>query len=263
MKRYFFTACLLIISSCSATIETYFAGETISPNFIDSPYATNSKEWGDDVAQILKMQKNFNVNELELASREKYLRPEVFVLYADRSLTRESYPNLYLLIDRVSATSKSANDNVKNHWNVARPYTVDKRINMLITPSPGAAYPSGHASSSLVTTQILGMLLPQRSQDLNKLAKKIASRRVLVGMHYPHDIIAGEQLGRLIIGGLLQNKDFQKDLGNARKELEKNPPKGPAPSVKNDVNSQPVEKEAPVQPEVSKPAENLDQPKQN
>jgi acid phosphatase (class A) len=224
MKHQIFALFFLILSACSATTEKYFAGNSIPPTLIEPPFANNSKEQQDEIQQIIKLQKNFNLNELELASREKYLRPEIFVLYVDRSLTRESYPYLYQLLDRTSATTKAANDNAKEYWNITRPY-IDKKVNMLITPSQGPSYPSGHASNSSVSAQIIGLLIPQKSSDLQKLAKKIAQRRVLVGMHYPHDIVAGEQLSRIVLGGLMQNKEFQKDFEKARSELEKNPPK--------------------------------------
>jgi acid phosphatase (class A) len=223
MKHQIFAVFFLILSACSATAEKYFGHESISPTLIEPAFISGSKEEQDEIQQVLKLQKNFNVNELELASREKYLRPEILILYSDRSLTRESYPNLYRLIDRTSATSKAVNDGFKDYWKVERPYVADKRINMLITPSYGPSYPSGHTTGSMVNAQILGLLIPQRSQDLQKLAKKIAARRVLVGMHYPHDIIAGEQLSRLVLGGLMQNKDFKNDFEKARKELEIKP----------------------------------------
>jgi acid phosphatase (class A) len=225
MKHQIFAVFFLVLASCSATTEKYFAAESIPSSLIEPPYAINSKEWQDDIQQILKLQKNFNLNELELASREKYLRPEIFILYADRSLTREAYPKLYLLFDRISITSKEVNDIAKYGSNVTRPYLADKRINMLITPSPGPSYPSGHATISFVNAQILGLLIPQKNQDLLKLAKRICGRRILVGMHYPHDIATGEQMSRLIVGSLLQNENFQEDFNNALIELEKNPPK--------------------------------------
>ncbi|MBU6140770.1 MAG: phosphatase PAP2 family protein [Proteobacteria bacterium] len=233
MKHQIFVAIFLILSACSATTEKYFAADSIPPTLIEPPFASDSKEMQDEIQQIIKMQKKFNLNELELASREKYLRPEIFILYVDRSLTRDSYPNLYRLLDRVSATSKAVTDNFKEHWNVTRPYLVDKKINMLITPSQGQSYPSGHTSSSFINAQILGLLVPEKYFDLQNLAKKIAQRRVLVGMHYPHDVVGGEQLSRIVIGSLLQNSEFQEDLQKAREELEENPPKlsKPAPAT--------------------------------
>ncbi len=221
MRHQIFGFFFLILSACSATTENYFSGDSINPKLIEAPYAQNSKELNEEIQQIIKLQKHFSLNELELASREKFLRPEIFALYADRNLSRESYPKLYRLLDRISYTSKLANDHSKEYWNVTRPYLVEKKVNMLITPSPGACYPSGHTTSSMVHTQILGLLIPEKSDDLQKLAKKISQRRVLVGMHYPHDIVAGEQLSRLVIGGLMQNEDFKKDFENARIELAK------------------------------------------
>jgi acid phosphatase (class A) len=231
MKHLITVFLFLILSACSATTESYFTGKTIPIQLIEPPYADKSKEQNEEIQQILKAQKNFNVNELELAAREKFLRPEIFVLYTDLSLTRETYPDLYRLIDRVSITCKQSNDHFKYHWNATRPYLIDKRVNMLITPSPGPGYPSGHVTTATTITQVLGMLFPEKKQDLAKLAKRIASRRILVGMHFPHDIAAGEQLSQLVIGGLFQNEDFLKDLEEARKELVKNPPKNIKPTA--------------------------------
>lgn len=245
MKHQIFAIFFLILSACSATTEKYFSADSIPPTLIEPPFAAGSKEQNDEVQQILKLQKNFNLNELELASREKHLRPEIFILYTNRAFTREAYPHLYQLLDRVSVTTKAVNDNAKEYWNVARPYS-DKRINILITPSSGPTYPSGHASSSLVNAQILGLLVPQKYSDLQKLAKKIGRRRVLVGMHYAHDIVAGEQMSRLVLGSLMQNKEFKKDFEAARRELEKNPPQSivtpaPAASVAPNNNALPAQ----------------------
>lgn len=231
MRHQIFAIFFLILSACSATTENYFSGDSINPKLIEAPYTQNSKEFNEEIQQIIKLQKHFSLNELELASREKFLRPEIFALYADRELTREEYPKLYRLLDRMSYTSKLVNDHSKEYWNVTRPYLVDKKVNMLITPSPGACYPSGHTTSSNVHAQILGLLIPEKSDDLQKLSKKISQRRILVGMHYPHDIVAGEQLSRLVIGGLMQNKEFLKDFAAAKEEIAqgKNKPKKSAP----------------------------------
>jgi len=39
----------------------------------------------------------------------------------------------------------------------------------------------------------------------------------LVGEHFPSDIRAGKRLSLLIVGGLLQNSEFQKDFQVAKK----------------------------------------------
>lgn len=223
MKHKIFIILTLVLTACSATTEKYFSGDSIPATLIEPPFASNSKEQKSEVRTVIRMQKRFSLKELELASYEKKLRPEIFILYADRSLTRESYPHLYHLFDRISATSKSSTDHAKKYWNVTRPYIADKRINMLITPSNGPCYPSGHTSGSLMDAHIIGLLIPEKRDALLKLARNIAKRRVLVGMHYPHDLVGGEQLSRLVVGGLMQNKEFQKDFERAKQELTDKP----------------------------------------
>lgn len=38
-------------------------------------------------------------------------------------------------------------------------------------------------------------------------------------MHFPHDVKGGRQLSFLIVGSLLQNKDFLNDFAAAESEL--------------------------------------------
>ncbi|MBM3579250.1 MAG: phosphatase PAP2 family protein [Alphaproteobacteria bacterium] len=224
MFRQISIVLFLILPACSATTEKYFVGESIPPTLIEPPFAKDSLEWKSEIEHVIKVQRNFNLNELELASREKHLRPDIFVQFIGRDITRKTHPHLYHLMDRVFSTSRDVTKHAKQYWNVPRPYLVDKRINMFITPSQGQSYPSGHAVGSYVGVQILALLIPTKKDDLENLAKKILQRRVLIGMHYPHDLIAGEQMARLVLGGLMQNKEFQDDFAVAAKELKKKSP---------------------------------------
>lgn len=199
--------------------EPYFSGDEIAPTLIDPPFEIGSKEWQQELRQILKMQKKFDLDEIDKALSEKHLQPETVAQFADTSITRKSYPKLYHLLDRVGETSRSVNDVVKTYWNQQRPYRADKRINALIALSEGRSYPSGHATGSHVYAHILGVLMPQKRQQFEDRAEKISYRRVLVGMHYPHDLVGGKQLALIIVGALMQNSDFKKDLKAAQKEI--------------------------------------------
>lgn len=118
-------------------------------------------------------------------------------------------------------TSFDVADDSKKYWKTKRPFLSDKRIKALVNISETPAYPSGHTTSSFVTAKILGLLIPQKAAQFDFYAEKIANHRVLVGMHFPHDLRGGRHLGFLIVGGLLQNKDFLNDFAAAKTELEK------------------------------------------
>ena len=221
LKKIFTVFFLSFFISAANAAEPYFAGDSISPTLIDPPFVQDSAEWKEELNYIIKLQRKFNLQEIDQALDERKLRPENVAQFVDPTLTREKNPKLYRLLDRVEQTSRNVTDNFKNHWQETRPYLVDKRVKVLITPSEGFSYPSGHATGSFIYAHVLSLLMPQKQQEFEDRAEKIAKRRQLVGMHFPKDLVGGKQLSLLVVGGLTQNKDFQKDLKAAKKEFEK------------------------------------------
>jgi len=209
---YFFS-----VNNVSA--EKYFSYESISPLMIDKPFAMNSKERKDEINQVILMQENLELQEIDLALKEKQLRPETVVQYVNKSITRKKFPNLYALLDRVGDTSRDVTDNIKDHFKITRPYLIDKNVEMLISPSKGYCYPSGHSTGAYIYGSVMSLLMPDKTQKFLDYAQQISWHRVQVGMHYPQDLAGGKQLATLLIGGLSQNQEFQIDLEKARDEL--------------------------------------------
>jgi acid phosphatase (class A) len=207
----------LFCSQLSA--KAYFDQKTILPNLIDRPLKVGSEEWLDDVKTIINLQKNYDSKDIDQALNEINLKPEMMVEFVDLKLTRVGYPHLYKLMDNLVDTSSSISNNAKDYWHTKRPYLMDKRIKALIPAHHNPSYPSGHTTQSYVLANILGMLIPENMQKFQDRASIIAGHRILVGMHYPHDIKGGRQLSFLIVGGLLENSEFRKDFEMAKKEL--------------------------------------------
>ncbi len=209
--------CLFFLATQSIA-KPYFTADSISPTLLDPPIASNSKNWQNEVKQIIELQKKFDLEELDLAASEKNLKPDL-IAKIDPVISRNEFPRLYYLLDRVGETSKSTTENFKNYWKTSRPYLTDHKIKMLITPSAGFSYPSGHTSGSFVYAHVLGLLIPQRRESFEKYAEQIAQRRILVGMHFPHDIEGGKKLALILVGALTQNPEFQHDFKEAQKEI--------------------------------------------
>ena len=212
---------IYFFSAKNVFAEKYFGSESISPLMIDQPFIMNSPEHKDQIQQVILMQKNLEPKELDLALHEKQLRPETVVQHVYKKLTREKFPKLYTLLDRVGDTSRDVTDNIKDHFKITRPYLVDKNVQMLISPSKGYCYPSGHSTGGYIYGNVMSLLIPKKTQEFQDYANQISWHRVQVGMHYPQDLAGGKQLATLLIGGLAQNKEFQDDLKNARDELKK------------------------------------------
>ena len=212
----FFATCFL---SAKSHAQTYFPAESTSPTLISAPLKEDSVEWKKEIKAIIKLQKNADKKEVEQALLERRFDAEKFVHFFDEELILQKYPKLYLLLDRSSATSRAVTDHVKNFYKTQRPYQVDKNIKELIEGHTNPSYPSGHTCKSYVLAHILAMLIPERRDEFYNRAEKIAQHRVLVGMHFQQDIKGGRELALLIVGGLLQNEDFQKDFAKAKVEL--------------------------------------------
>jgi len=221
MNFKFFLAAFLFFSSTEfAKAQSYFPHKSISPHLIEPSLEIGSKEWENQIAQVLKAQKNYDMDELDEAIAEKHLQPETIAQAIDRSITRADYPKVYHLMDRVGDTSRAETDAIKEYWNQQRPYLSDSRIKMLITPSRGGSYPSGHATGSYIYANVLGLLFPQNRDKYFAYANKVGAHRIMIGMHYPRDIAAGKSLSFLIVGGLTQSAEFRKDFQNALREIE-------------------------------------------
>jgi undecaprenyl-diphosphatase len=66
-----------------------------------------------------------------------------------------------------------------------------------------ASFPSGHTATSVAAAVALGILLPRFRRVFAALALLIAVSRIVLGMHYPSDVLAGALVGlaaaRLVI----------------------------------------------------------------
>jgi hypothetical protein len=72
---------------------------------------------------------------------------------------------------------------------------------MITTPGHGA-FPSGHSAQAHTVAYVLGKLLKLRTTDhihvfdqLARQAARIATNRVIAGVHFPADSMAGRMLG--------------------------------------------------------------------
>lgn len=61
-----------------------------------------------------------------------------------------------------------------------------------------ASFPSGHTTSAFAAAVALGLMMPRLRPVLFLLAAAIGVSRVLVGQHYPSDVVAGAALGALV-----------------------------------------------------------------
>lgn len=225
MRKSYSAILLLIFAAAPALAAPYFDTSLIDPTLLTPPPPPTSQEWKVEQDYIEGLQKNAPPEEVQKAAHERDFKPELLAADVFPQLTREKYPALYHLLDRVGDTTHAAADTAKEYWKTDRPYMADPNIKPLIEAHKSPGYPSGHTASAYALARVLSLLMPDHRAEFWKRAKEVAEHRVLVGMHFPHDLAGGREESLLVVGALLQNPDFAGDFMKARQELHQKPVK--------------------------------------
>ena len=81
-----------------------------------------------------------------------------------------------------------------------RPCHVLDGINLLVTCGGGKSMPSSHAANSFGQAALFALLFPRWRCWLLIFAALVAMSRVMVGVHYPFDVLVGAMLGAAVAG---------------------------------------------------------------
>jgi undecaprenyl-diphosphatase len=76
-----------------------------------------------------------------------------------------------------------------------RPYQVEPHCWAMITPQDRFSFPSGHSMTAFSIMVSVGHFYPDLQLVLLVLALSIAASRIILGMHYLTDVIAGAAIG--------------------------------------------------------------------
>ena len=81
-----------------------------------------------------------------------------------------------------------------------RPYRVNRAITCNARPLDQFSFPSGHTLHAVAFTAIAIAYYPQLSYLLIPFAFLVALSRMVLGLHYPSDVLAGAAIGAAIAG---------------------------------------------------------------
>jgi len=78
------------------------------------------------------------------------------------------------------------------------PSEIDPAIQTLVTPTQSPSYPSEHAAVAAAAASVLAYLFPDQADAINKAANEAGQSRVLAGVAFPSDVVAGMSQGSLV-----------------------------------------------------------------
>ncbi len=200
-------------------ITPYFEASTIEFNVLEAPKSAQNLEKQREIQEIIKLQKNATKQNIADAKNQFAIEVDKFVAFVDPNLTTQKYPQFFTLLVKTRVTAQEVKDRMKDHWHSAHPYQVSSKIKALGQTDRFYSYPSGHASKLYVLSYIIESLLPEQKNKFISKTDEILQLRVLIGEHFPSDIVAGKKLAEVVYSKLLQNAEFKKDFANAQKEL--------------------------------------------
>lgn len=139
-------------------------------------------------------------------------------------LTPQNAPQICRLIENMKEDAGDlATRTAKNHYMRPRPFMVYNEPSA--TPRDEASlrengsYPSGHTSIGWATALVLSEINPARKDEIVKRGYDFGQSRVICGAHFQSDVDAGRLVGAAAVASLHADKNFQKQLAKAKKEM--------------------------------------------
>lgn len=100
-----------------------------------------------------------------------------------------------------------------------RPWVVDARVQPCVPRPTSSSYPSGSALQSTVWAELLGEVFPAQREALRARADRAGWGRVIGGVHFPTDVVAGRRLAPVFLAACRAKAEFQADFAAVRAEL--------------------------------------------
>lgn len=187
---------------------------------IPAPPASDSFLAAADAETVHLLDERRTADDITLAKRyDEYDVFKIIQPVLGTWATPENLPQLAALLKQVSAESKPFTDAAKKAWNRPRPYVAYPELHPVLERSKSSSYPSGHATGAAFHAALLTALLPEYGPAWARQTELIGWSRLVGGMHFPSDIVAGKTLGEAIAREMLKSPALQRRLDEVRAEL--------------------------------------------
>lgn len=186
------------------------------------PPAEGSAEAAADLEETYEVYRHRTPDERARGVAEVKLSPFHFSPVIGPWFEPGRFPKTEALFKELERESKAMSTAAKKRWQRLRPYHADPaRFTDPIEHEDRTdySYPSGHSTRGTLYALILAEIFPAQRDALLAKGRETGWLRVLGGVHYPSDILAGRVLGQAQAQAFLRSASFQRDLAAVRAEL--------------------------------------------
>lgn len=187
--------------------------------FLAPPPANNSPEMQSELAEVLTLQVTRTP---EMVARAQADAEENVWRFADvlgPKFTKDTLPKTDAFFARIVETEGAVVDPAKDFWKRPRPHLYSDLVKPVVPLSKSGAYPSGHATVGTLMAIMLSNMVPEKRTELMARSWEYANNRIVGGIHYRSDIVAGRIAGNLIAEAVMSQPDFAPEFDAARSEL--------------------------------------------
>ena len=226
-------SCVALLAACQPIVQDgkypYFPQfvdtADVPPTILPPPPKVNSKTHKAGINAVLNNQRVATAEQIAAAQAEDKITPQMITLpVLGEDFTEWNYPATYDLLRRSGSDSWRIGDTARDYWKFTRPWLVDDRVALHVSPIKIPSYPSGHTLTNHVWARILADLFPGKRVELFRRADDIANHRVIAGVHYPFDIIAGIKMADATYCKMKAAPAYREAFIAAAKEIQANPP---------------------------------------
>lgn len=101
----------------------------------------------------------------------------------------------------------------------ARPSAVDARVRPCVDLPTSSSYPSGSGMQAFVWAELLAEIFPAQRAGLLERAARAAWGRVIGGVHFPSDVLAGRKLAEAYLAVAREVPEFSRQFAAVTAEL--------------------------------------------
>ena len=223
LMRYVALALLFSVMAAqpaSAQKLIYLEGKKLNLlKLLPPPPEPGSEGEKKDILEVLEVQENRTPAEVNLGIADDVLDIYRFETELGSKFKAANLPVTDAFFKRLHQDTRTYVMLSKEYWSRERPVKASKDVIPLRSVRLPTAYPSGTTLFGGVTAIVLANMVPEKRYDLFERGRQFSKGRVVIGVHYPRDVLAGEIAATLIASAFFQTPAFVTDFEAARAEL--------------------------------------------
>lgn len=224
IAQRFLLAGLALLALCaqSAAAEPFVTAQTLDvTRLLPLPPVAGSREDKDELKKVVAVQKS--ASKARKAQAVADAVESVYVMYTPvlgAGFAKDDLPATTALFEGIGSSEGKTVNPAKKIYGRQRPYQGHPAEVASMEPkSTSGSYPSGHATKAAMFAMVLSDIVPERRGDIWVRARDYETSRIIMGMHYPSDLEAGERSATAIVARMLEMPAFQTAFAAARTEL--------------------------------------------